>query len=227
MSRVEGIEREVGRLDKRALGEVAGRALHAEPTIRAFVALALPPPLRRFVAAISRRLSESPACRSVRARFLPEEGLHVTLKFLGRVETGRLPAIRAALSEAARLQAPLRLTLHGVGCFPDPARPKVLWIGLGGDVQALGGLAGEVDKRLLPLGFRPEDRAFNPHLTLCRLASTQGARDLAAALFALEEEISGELRGDELVLFRSETLPDGARHVPLFRIPFGAERLLC
>ncbi len=226
MIRFESSEEGFGGLARRALGANLGREVRAEPTVRAFVALPLPSALRRSVGEIARRLSEQPASRSSNARFIGDDALHVTLKFLGRVESSRLPAIREALSVAARLQPRLRLELKGAGCFPDAARPRVLWLGLEGDLPALASLAAEVEKQLLPLGFPPEDHAFSPHLTLCRLASPTGASDLAAALFALAGEIHGELPAEELVLFRSDTLPTGARHSPIYRIPFGGGRLL-
>ena len=100
-------------------------------------------------------------------------GLHVTLKFLGEIETQKLAVLRQAFRTAVRRRYPLDVELHGLGAFPRAARPAVIWIGVSetGDPAAgrVTGGARELDRVLAEQGFPPETREFHPHLTLARV----------------------------------------------------------
>ena len=200
--------------------ERLGRELRLRPTIRGFIAFDLPPDVRREIAGLIDTLAAHPAATKAAVRWEAPDQLHLTLKFLGRLETAFLPDLRLALSSAVQDRRPLRLVLQGGGCFPDAARPRVLWLGVGGSVDLLCDLAATVEKRLVSLGFAPENRAFSPHLTLGRSSSAEGSL-LAEELVARAAEIKLELWARELVLFRSDAIPLGARYTPLFRFPLG------
>ncbi|MHB8419240.1 MAG: RNA 2',3'-cyclic phosphodiesterase [Myxococcales bacterium] len=190
------------------------------PTLRAFVALELSREVRAVLAALLDRLSGLEAARAARIRWTAVANLHLTLKFLGRLEASRLPLVRERLLRVAARHGPLRLTVEGAGGFPDARTPQILWIGVGDATGALGRLAAEVEEQLAPLGFPTENRAFSPHLTLGRVAAPERAGAVASALAEVASGLHEELEEDGLVLFKSETLPGGAKHTPLFRVAF-------
>ena len=134
--------------------------------VRCFVAVELPAEARRCIGGLVAGLREA-GVRGLRP--VNPDGVHLTLKFLGDVSTSTVGDVAAALEGAAAGARPFDLELRGVGGFPDLRRPRVLWVGVGGDLEALQRLYESVESALAPLGFPPEGRAFTPHLTLARL----------------------------------------------------------
>ena len=70
-------------------------------------------------------------------RWVPPGNIHITLKFFGNVTDAEVPAIIAAAREVAAEQAPLTLKVTGAGAFPHVRSPRVVWLGLGGDMLPL------------------------------------------------------------------------------------------
>ena len=150
--------------------------------MRLFIAVNLPVAERHaaFEAAAPLRAARLPV------RWVREEGIHVTLRFLGEVDEQRVAALEEALAGAVRQARPFGLTVGGVGAFPSMARPRVLWVGLERH-PALELLANDVEHALMSLGFEPELRPFHPHVTLGRVE--RGAK--AAAFRNLERLAAG------------------------------------
>src|SRR5262245_6799886 len=98
--------------------------------------------------------------RDADVRWADREQLHVTLKFLGAVPDDRVAALSSALDAAVADLAPVALEVAGLGAFPGPTRPRVLWVGIRTGAGELARLAAAVDRALAPLGFPPEARAF-------------------------------------------------------------------
>lgn len=186
----------------------------AQNPLRVFCAVELPGELRSRIGEHVRRLrAEFP---DVRASWEKPEKLHVTLKFIGDVEPARVEALSGAAARAVAKLEPFELTTGETGTFPPHGQPRVLWLGI---VDASGRLA--VMQRALEDacdadGFPREPRAFKPHLTLARVRSPQGARELAAAHRELPFEPQ-RFKVSELVVMRSELGPGGSRYTPLSR----------
>jgi RNA 2',3'-cyclic 3'-phosphodiesterase len=142
----------------------------------------------------------------------PED--HVTLQFFEELPVERVPAVVAAMSEAASASGPFELEIRGVGAFPTTRRPRVVWAGVGIGSPELRAVVDRLRTALSARGFPMESRPFIPHLTLARIRSL---RDAAwAQRFLTEPEHSTRVwaRGkvSEVVLKESELLPTGARH---------------
>jgi 2'-5' RNA ligase len=146
--------------------------------------------------------------------------VHLTLKFLGSVPPERIGAIEAALLTVAAASPSFRLQPYGCGAFPTIKQMRVVWVGLRGDEKALVSLQGAVEAALAPLGFEPEDRPFRAHLTLGRVKGRQHLRALQEALLARQGFEAEAFDVTELVLYRSDLMPQGARYTPLFRASF-------
>lgn len=145
--------------------------------IRLFVAIELPPSVLDALAAIMSALKTSGADAGL--RWVRPESIHLTLKFLGETDEEDLPAIIAALRGVAGEHPPIDVAPGGLGSFGGRRNLRVVWVGVGGQVDALTSLAGGVDPALAPLGFKPEARPFSPHLTLARIRDDVAPDDRA------------------------------------------------
>ena len=101
-------------------------------------------------------------------RWVAPEQLHVTLRFLGEVSDVRAESVRRALSVPWDICA-FTASLAGVDLFPSSGAPSVIWLGVDEGREQMVALRAELDRRLVPLGFKPETRPFRAHLTLGRV----------------------------------------------------------
>ena len=187
--------------------------------MRLFVALEIPSAVRDNLAALIEELRVADAAGAKhKARWVRAENLHVTLKFIGNVDTSKLDAIRAGLAEVSSGSA-VELRFRGLGFFPNEKRPRVLWAGIDASAD-LAPLAARLDARLEKLGIPRETREFAPHLTLARFDSP-GISDklLAAARENVTREF-GAFRISEFHLFESKTRPAGAEYMRLSSFSF-------
>jgi RNA 2',3'-cyclic 3'-phosphodiesterase len=147
----------------------------------------------------------------------PRAAPHITLRFLGEVAPERNELLTARLATVARNVAPFGLRLEGVGAFPTPENPRVVWVGATQGQEELTELARRVRESLEP-EFGPERDRFVPHLTLFRVRS---ARDREAALELLAGRRPAppprELRVEEMLLKESVLGPGGADHRTIAR----------
>lgn len=187
--------------------------------IRSFVALDIPAGAQEALSRLTRELRQTGAAVSwVRA-----DRIHLTLKFLGNVPPHQIQAIESALEPVAASTAPFRLQPAGCGAFPTIKQMRVVWVGLRGDDHALISLQRSVEDALAPLGFEPEGRAFRAHLTLGRVKGRQHLRALQDALLVHQGFESEVFDVNELVLYKSDLLPEGARYTILFRASFAGK----
>lgn len=182
--------------------------------MRLFVALEIPAAVREKLAALMDELRAAEGIPGKnRARWVPAENLHVTLKFIGNVEGGNVEAIRGALA-GVRGNGELALRFRGLGFFPNEKRPRVLWAGIEGTPK-LGFLAGEIEAGLEKLGIPRETREFSPHLTLTRFDPPGIVEALRGAVQKNASREIGEMRTSEFHLFESKTRPTGAEYTRL------------
>lgn len=139
-------------------------------SVRSFVAIDLPDPVRRDVASLRTRLGLERAP----LKWVDERNIHITVKFLGDVEDAAVPDVLARLRTACAPEEPFDITLSGVGTFPPGRPPRVLWVGVTENAEIVKRLAAKIDKELAALGIEPEAKEFHPHVTLARVKD--GAR---------------------------------------------------
>ena len=173
-------------------------------TIRTFIAIDLPPDVKAALADVAATLGERVPRGTV--RWVRPEQMHLTLRFLGDTPTGKLPTLADALDTLAANQAPFALRLTDVGCFPNARRPRVVWVGLGGEEAKLLALVAALEAALRPLGWPPEDRPFRAHLTLGRVKDERAAQgvDWSAAVPALDVPVTA------VHLIESQLRPEGS-----------------
>jgi 2'-5' RNA ligase len=185
-------------------------------TIRAFIAIPLPHPLLDKLSALQRQLESQIPPRSV--RWVRAEGIHLTLKFLGDTPTEKLPDIKRALTAVARHAPACTFTVGELGCFPNPRRPRVVWVGVQEPAGRLAALQDAIEEVMAPLGYPPEGRGFTPHLTLGRVR--RGARRdevsrVGEVVAGKTGEPLAEVSADHFALIRSMLKPTGAEYTTL------------
>jgi 2'-5' RNA ligase len=189
-----------------------------EAVIRAFLAIDLPDRLRSEIGRIQDRLR--PQVSGI--RWTRPEGIHLTLKFFGNVSKDEIETLSQAIEKTAAGSLPLTLRLGTPGVFPEMRRPRVLWIGVEGDVAQLAGIQKDIEGGLAAAGFRGENRPYRPHLTLGRFRDDANPTGLESAL----ENIKALYRAESftakgLTLFKSDLKPGGAVYTALKFFPFG------
>ncbi len=141
--------------------------------IRAFIALNLPQHVRQALIDTQNQLKHKVDRGSV--RWAAEKGFHLTLFFLGDgISPAQIEKLCQLIDDLANNTRPFTLALENLGCFPNIRRPKVLWTGLQGELDALLSLKKQVDHHLLDLGWQGEKRPYHPHLTLGRVKDQMG-----------------------------------------------------
>ncbi len=180
---------------------------------RLFIAIELPAEVLKVIEELQEDLKQAIPIRA--ARWTRPEGIHLTLKFLGDVSSDQVDSVSAGLRDSATGHTAFDLAVQGIGCFPDLRRPRVLWVGVGGETDRLRTLHSSVEKHITPLGFPTEARGFNPHLTLARTAQQASRDDIALIGKVASERDVGQLaawRADAVSLMRSHLHPDGVRY---------------
>ena len=150
--------------------------------MRTFVAIRCGEQVRARLAREGARLRElDPGMRVTR-----EGDFHLTVQFLGEVGEDLVPVLGEALKEAAAGFGPVAVRYRGIGAFPHPGRPSVVWAGMEEEEAPgrLTALAKAVGEALKPLGYPPERRPWSAHVTLGRF---RGGRPSPALEEALEQ----------------------------------------
>jgi 2'-5' RNA ligase len=193
----------------------------AAPLRRAFVAVVPSPAALRWTESVTdsaRRIADESRRIGGELRWSRPDQRHITLQFLGRVDES--DSLAESVAESVRRVQPFTVVLGGAGAFPSARRASVLWIGVAQGADEFAALAAAVSSSTAPLGFAGEDRPFRPHLTLARLAR---ARDLRPVVAALDDgPAAPPFTVDHVVLFESDTRPDGAVHTEVARCPLTA-----
>lgn len=179
--------------------------------MRLFVAIELPDAVLDALAAVQQQMQRN---GKQPVKWVARTGMHLTLKFLGDVESTQVAEILGALTDVTqRCRKVTTLRLSSAGAFPGVKRPQILWVGVEGDLAALSHLQQQLEQALEPLGFAPEGRPFRAHLTLGRVrqdASAQQRASLGDLLAKLPAPPPVAWTPDAPVLFQSTLMPTGA-----------------
>ena len=139
--------------------------------IRSFIAIPLPEHVQTYLGSVGDMWAEQVPAQSV--RWVKPHLMHATLRFLGDTEATLLPRVAALLDEVALAHESFSLALDHPGCFPNTKRPRVVWIGLQGQLETAHRLKAAIDQALVLLGWEAEDRSFSPHLTIGRVQDSR------------------------------------------------------
>jgi len=175
-------------------------------TFRAFIAIDLPETVRHFLAEVQETLKSY----RLPIKWVRAQNIHLTLKFLGDIETAQTAKIAAAMTLAARDCAGVCLTAKDIGVFPDLKRPRVIWAGVKEQPEILQNLQRTLDNHLADLGLPKDPRSFHAHLTLGRVKGKIVLARMKTVIDGLKGYESEPFEVDRIVLFKSELRPAGA-----------------
>lgn len=179
--------------------------------IRTFVAICLDAELRSAISAAAERVRKL----APNVKWVAPDNFHVTLKFLGGISEDRVARVQAALDEVAREHSAFDVTIAGLGVFPNPRRPRVIWVGIENGREQLVALANAVEDRLVKAGFEKEDKPFKSHITIGRVREGKPVGDLTEAIEKTSTDELGVQRVGSIVVMESVLRPEGPEYTPL------------
>ncbi|MBU1912010.1 MAG: RNA 2',3'-cyclic phosphodiesterase [Candidatus Omnitrophica bacterium] len=144
------------------------------------------------------------------AKWITEDQMHLTLKFLGNIGEDKVQKISEALSAISDSFKSLKIGFSNIGAFPNLNHPRVIWLGIDEGRGSLEILNGKIEASLEKSGFARENREFNPHLTLARIRSSKNISNLIKLIGEKNLTPVGEILIDKLSLFQSTLSPKGA-----------------
>ena len=181
--------------------------------MRSFVSIDLPDDLAGAVADAQERFAGAGGLR-----FVDPDDAHLTLFFLGDVDSGRRDDIEVALERAVADAGvePFELRVGGFGVFPSLDYVSVVWAGVreGGGVAETARLAGATERELDALGVAGDDHPFTPHVTLARMDDARG-KELVRRVVRETDPDLGAFRVEEIRLKQSTLTGDGPEYETL------------
>lgn len=176
------------------------------PTRRLFFGLEIPETIKRRLLSVQKPVAG--------ARWQRLDQLHLTVVFLGSVDTQRLPDVCKAARNLP--VGPFDLTVSGLNCFGHPDVPKNLWAGVR-PADKLAELHEVLSQRLALSGFEQEKRRFRPHITLSRFRRESGS--VAELLDTHKKQHAGKFSVCEIALFKSTPDTQGSVYHIIERFP--------
>ena len=189
--------------------------------IRAFIALDLPPEVIQCLDDVSQQLREKLIGAPV--RWVPVENIHLTLKFLGDVSESNIDMLTDLLQSIVSNVKQFELSVGGLGAYPKPHRPRVIWVGVEAPPDLMIAQRS-VESEMSRLGYARERRPFNPHLTLGRVSrhsTNQDVRNIADVIKSNNVGYLGSARVTAFHIYRSDLKPSGAVYTKLFSATLG------
>lgn len=179
----------------------------SERLLRTFISITLP----KEVVMVQKMLKTTIVGKNENLKWVNPGGIHLTLKFLGATPPNAIDDISRVLEKVVEKHNGMEFAITGTGCFPSPDRPRVLWLGVDGDITQLQSFVNDIDKKLESLGFPIEEKEFKPHITIARVSyPPKSTPDITQFLNVGYEPISFNI--NRIRLMSSELLPEGAVH---------------
>ncbi len=180
-------------------------------TLRAFIAFELPESVASTIGGVQKDIKSS----GVKIRWVKPGNIHLTLKFLGDIKSEDLEKVETAIKESARGVSKINLLAKGMGLFPGIKKPRVMWLGVGGQLESLFKLQSTLDENLEKSGFPRDKRPFKGHLTLGRIKGKIDTKKLVDSMRSLKGVESDSFFADRIILFKSDLKPTGAVYTKL------------
>jgi len=178
--------------------------------MRSFIAIELPDEIRSALARLQAGLQTE---KQPAVKWVDPYAIHLTLKFLGSIDTAKVSDIADVIEEAAHGIAPFSLEVKELGVFPNFKRVRVVWVGVWGDIPQLKLLQQRIESGLVPLGFPKESRPFTPHLTLARVrekASPTEQQNFGQVIASASFESAHSFTVDNINLMQSQLTTEHA-----------------
>ena len=185
---------------------------------RTFVGIPVDPRVREALQRFQRELDNQLTTAAL--QWTPPQQIHLTMTFLGNVQTSSLDRVRSALEESCRGVRPFKLRVEGLGCFPDFRTVRIVWVGLAGEIEPLCEVQSRIAQSTNFLGEHREVRPFHPHLTIGRVKKAHLRRTnlLGQMIREITMPELGDWTVNEIDLMKSEPAPGGSIYTCLRKI---------
>ena len=188
----------------------------SEKLIRTFLSIPVPLMVRSKKQMLYSTLEQSPA----KINWVKDEQLHITIKFIGHTPENLFDEIKSLIIKVVASIKPFKITINNTGCFPVPERPRILWLGVDGDLQSMKNLYINIEKEMETIGFPLNDEEYFPHVTLARIKYPQKfTPDISTFLNSSYDPI--DFKVDRVQFLSSELLPTGTLYTLLGSFPLG------
>jgi 2'-5' RNA ligase len=179
--------------------------------LRTFIAINLDQQLKETLSQLIEELERlDPARKSV--KWVNQQGMHLTLKFLGEIDENRVRQIESVLERVSDRSRAFTMKITGTGYFPpDRRNPRVLWMGIE-EEESLKTLQSRLEEEMEKLGFPKEKREFHPHLTLGRVKIASNLREVMLHLEKYGSQNFGAMEVKKITFFKSVLKPTGAEY---------------
>jgi RNA 2',3'-cyclic 3'-phosphodiesterase len=190
--------------------------------LRSFIAIAVPAEIQEAIARSTASLKATLPKPLI--RWVAQQNVHLTLKFLGDVAPANLERLAEAIRGTTASHETFSMLVGGLGAFPNMRRARVIWIGLEAPT-ALAALYHGVEAAAAQMGYTLEERPFSPHLTIGRVGQGLSAADLQRIHSALEVtkvDMLGKLRVEAIHILKSDLQSGGSVYTHLYSLPMRA-----
>lgn len=151
------------------------------------------------------------------------ENIHLTLKFLGSTPVDDIPNIIETVQKTAKRHQPFTMDFDRTGLFGSNRVPRVMWLGMNDQPQALFDLENDLLDAFDDLGYMRDRQNFVPHLTVCRIKSLVDKQFFMQIYNSIEPKTYLHADVKELVYYQSILQPTGPIYKPLAKIPMGGK----
>lgn len=173
-------------------------------TIRCFISINLDDYIIRKIIELIDHLRKCEAD----IKWVESNNLHLTLKFLGNTPVEDIPLIEKVLRKISKKFLPFYIKIKGIGIFPDKRHPRVLWIGLE-NKEVIIDIHKQIEANMSKIGYKKEEKEFNPHITIGRTRSLLKIDRLIECLNDYKTYEFGSLLVDKINLMKSNLTPKG------------------
>jgi 2'-5' RNA ligase len=191
-------------------------------TWRLFIAVELSP---AAIAEIAGFINDMPPGPAANVRWTPRDNVHLTLQFLGDTDPGIVGQVQRSIAAEAANTAPMLLALGETGAFPELRNPRILWVGLTGDIRRLVQLQGRLEGAMREFEYEPERKSFTPHITVGRAARDLDSQQAGDIGFSWRRSKMPRERAQipvrEVVLYRSRLQLGGPTYEKIFTAKLG------
>ena len=180
-------------------------AVREKDTIRCFFAFELPIDVRRWICeCVISPLSALPA----KVRWVSEENIHLTVRFLGEVSKDVVNFIVQRAGDAVSGISPISMQLSELGTFGRRS-PRVIWLGIRGETEKLVDIHKRIDELCINAGLQSDDKKFSPHITIGRVKSPKNTDKLIAQMKKIDVKPL-DFQAEAIILFKSTLTKSGA-----------------
>lgn len=185
---------------------------------RLFFAIDLP---LETIASAERFMESIDDMPPTQVRWVHPANLHISIKFLGDVESEKISDISAVASKVFPSFGPIELSVEGMGLFPNHDNPQVVWLGVTGNTDQLAKMESALSAGLEQFGYLPDQRKFTAHLTIGRVKSESARGKVVRFVRKYHDIYIGDASADSVALYESKLNPGGAIYSVIDRFPLG------